>query len=240
MTTDPRPVPAEGPATEPTSVLPGDVVLEPAPASAGAATARDTLQAAGALRVPVLNLANALTVLRLVLVPVLVWLVVASEMTHPGWRTAACVAFCVASLTDFADGWLARNWNLITVFGQVADPIADKALTGAALVLLSAYDRLSGWITALILARELGVTVIRFWVLRYGVIPASRGGKVKTTLQIVAIAWYIAPFPAPVSGLGPWIMAVAVVVTMVTGLDYVWRAFKLRRRALRRIGAQVD
>ncbi len=105
-------------------------------------------------------------------------------MTHAGWRIAACLIFCVASATDLVDGWIARRFELVTSFGKVADPIADKALTGTALVLLSAYDRLPWWVTVLILVREWGVTALRFWVIRHGVIPASRGGKLKTALQI--------------------------------------------------------
>ncbi len=182
-----------------------------------------------AARVPLRNPANALTVLRLVLVPVFAALVVASGMTEPGWRIASCVVFWAASFTDFADGWIARSWNLVTAFGKVADPIADKALTGSALVLLSAYDRLPWWVTVLILVRELGVTALRFWVIRWGVIAASRGGKIKTALQILAIAWYLWPFPGPVARVGPWIMAVALLVTLITGLDYVVRAVRLRR-----------
>ncbi|WP_412539813.1 CDP-diacylglycerol--glycerol-3-phosphate 3-phosphatidyltransferase [Longispora sp. K20-0274] len=180
-------------------------------------------------RVPIRNPANALTVLRLILVPVFAAFVIISEMTDSWWRIAACVVFGVASVTDLADGWIARTWGLITAFGKVADPLADKALTGTALVLLSAYDVLPWWVTGLILARELGVTLMRFWVLRHGVIAASRGGKVKTLLQIAAIAWYLWPFSAGLATVGPWLMGAAVVVTMVTGLDYAFRAFALRR-----------
>ncbi|WBB81840.1 CDP-diacylglycerol--glycerol-3-phosphate 3-phosphatidyltransferase [Micromonospora sp. WMMD882] len=178
--------------------------------------------------VPVVNAANALTALRLVLVPVFTVLVVVSTMTHAGWRVAACLVFALASLTDFADGWIARRYALVTSVGKVADPIADKALTGAALLLLSWYDRLPWWVTAVILVREAGVTLIRFWVIRHGVIAASRGGKAKTALQILAIVWYLWPMPAGWAGIGPWIMAAAVVVTVLTGFDYVVRALRLR------------
>ena len=177
------------------------------------------------------NPANILTAIRLVLVPVFLVLVVISGMASTGWRIAACLAFCVASATDFADGWIARRWQLITSFGKVADPIADKALTGTALVLLSAYDRLAWWVTVLILVREWGVTALRLWVIRYGVIPASRGGKVKTALQIAAIAWYLWPTPHPYDRAGSWLMAAAVVATVVTGVDYVVQALRLRRSA---------
>jgi CDP-diacylglycerol--glycerol-3-phosphate 3-phosphatidyltransferase len=191
-------------------------------------------------RVPLVNFANALTVLRIGLVPLFVIFMVASEMTRPGYRIAAALAFATAGLTDFADGWIARTFNLVTAFGKVADPIADKALTGTALVLLSAYDALPWWVTGVILAREIGITVLRFWVISFsklaretthgfGVIPASRGGKAKTVLQLVAIGWYIWPFPAGLAAVGPWIMAAAVVVTVVTGVDYLIRALRLRR-----------
>ena len=181
--------------------------------------------------VPVVNAANALTAIRLVLIPIFVILVAASGMTHAGWRLAAAVTFIAASVTDFVDGWIARHYRLVTSFGKVADPIADKALAGTALGLLSGYDRLSWWVTAVILVREIGVTLIRFWVIHYGVIAASRGGKAKTMLQIVAIAWYLCPFPDPVARIGPWIMGAAVAVTVITGLDYVLRALRLRRTA---------
>ncbi len=180
--------------------------------------------------VPVVNPANALTALRLGLVPVFFALTVASGMVQPHLRMAACVVFVVASATDFVDGWVARSWDLVTSFGKVADPIADKALTGTALVLLSWYGQLPWWVTVLILVREIGITVLRFWVIRRGVIPASRGGKVKTALQIAAISWYLWPFPAALAAVGPVIMGGAVVITLATGVDYVARAIRLRRR----------
>ncbi|WP_212816455.1 CDP-diacylglycerol--glycerol-3-phosphate 3-phosphatidyltransferase [Polymorphospora rubra] len=182
-------------------------------------------------RVPLLNAANALTALRMMLIPVFAALVIASGMTHSSTRIAACVIFAIASATDLVDGWIARRFGLVTSFGKVADPIADKALTGTALVLLSWYDQLPWWVTALILVREVGVTLIRFWVIRYGVIAASRGGKLKTALQILAIVWYLWPVPAALVGVGTWIMGAAVLVTVLTGLDYVLRALRLRGRA---------
>ena len=179
------------------------------------------------------NAANALTVVRIVLVPVFLALVVVSEMTDPDWRIVACLAFCVASATDFVDGWIARRWSLITSFGKVADPIADKALTGTALVLLSAYDQLPWWVTIAILVREWGVTALRFWVIRYGIIPASRGGKLKTGLQIVAIAWYLWPVPEAAQWIGVLLMGAATVVTVVTGVAYLVEALRLRANAQR-------
>ncbi|SCF40120.1 CDP-diacylglycerol--glycerol-3-phosphate 3-phosphatidyltransferase [Micromonospora mirobrigensis] len=193
--------------------------------------AAESTPAAAVPQVPVLNAANGLTLLRLVLVPVFVVLVAASGMTHAGWRVAASLVFAFASVTDLVDGWIARRFGLVTSVGKVADPIADKALTGAALVLLSVYDRLPWWVTVVILARELGITALRFWVIRHGVIAASRGGKVKTALQILAIAWYLWPMPAALAPVGPWIMGAAVVVTVATGFDYIVQAVRLRRPA---------
>ncbi|GIF02842.1 CDP-diacylglycerol--glycerol-3-phosphate 3-phosphatidyltransferase [Actinoplanes siamensis] len=175
------------------------------------------------------NAANALTVVRLVLVPVFLAMVVTSRMTDHDWRVGACLAFCVASATDFVDGWIARRWQLVTSFGKIADPIADKALTGTALVLLSAYGALPWWVTWAILIREWGVTGLRFWVIRYGVIPASRGGKLKTGLQTLAIAWYLWPVPHPFDAVGYWVMGAALIVTLVTGFDYLVQALRLRR-----------
>ena len=176
------------------------------------------------------NIANALTALRIALVPLFVVLMLHGDGQETSWRIAAAVAFAGAIITDRIDGDLARSRGLVTDLGKIADPIADKALTGTALVLLSAYGELSWWVTVVILARELGVTALRFFFLRYGVIAASRGGKVKTALQILAITWYLWPFPEPVAGVGPWIMGAAVVVTVATGLDYAARALRLRRR----------
>jgi CDP-diacylglycerol--glycerol-3-phosphate 3-phosphatidyltransferase len=177
------------------------------------------------------NAANILTVLRIVMVPIFVVIVAATGLTGTGPRIAACLVFCVASATDFVDGWIARRWSMVTSFGKVADPIADKALTGTALVLLSVYDRLPWWVTVVILVREWGVTALRFWVIRYGIIPASRGGKLKTVLQIAAIAWYIWPVPHPFDLIGVGLMVAALLVTVVTGADYVVQALRLRREA---------
>ena len=129
--------------------------------------------------------------------------------------------------TDHLDGELARRYGLITDFGKIADPIADKALTGAALVCLSVLGELPWWVTIVILGREIGITLLRFVVIRHGVIPASYGGKVKTVLQIAAIVLYILPgVPDPLR----WVaMGAAVVVTVATGVDYVVRAVQLRQ-----------
>jgi CDP-diacylglycerol--glycerol-3-phosphate 3-phosphatidyltransferase len=175
----------------------------------------------------VVNIANVLTVVRILLVPVFVLCLVRAGT---GWRLAALAAFGGASFTDFLDGQLARKRGLVTDFGKIADPIADKALTGAALITLTAIGELPGWVTALILAREVGITVMRFAVISRGVIAASQGGKLKTLLQIVAICLYVLPpsFGLP-SAVKEVVMAAALVVTLVTGVDYVVRAVRMSR-----------
>ena len=173
-----------------------------------------------------LNLANGLTVLRLLLVPVFVLFLVAGGT---GARVTALLVFLAASATDMLDGRIARRRGLITDFGKIADPIADKALTGAALVCLSALGELPWWVTGVIMFREIGVTALRFWVIRRGVIAASRGGKLKTLLQVVAICLYVLPATlSPPAIVRELFMAAAVVVTVVTGVDYVIQAMRLR------------
>ncbi len=170
------------------------------------------------------NVANGLTVLRLALVPVFVWFLLSGGATD---RSIAFVAFAVASVTDLLDGELARRRGLITDFGKIADPIADKALTGAALITLSCLGDLAWWVTAIIVLREVAVTGLRFWVIRRGVIAASRGGKAKTLLQVIAISLYV--LPGHFDLVREIVMGAAVVVTVVTGFDYVARAIRLRR-----------
>ena len=127
-------------------------------------------------------------------------------------------------ITDLFDGHLARAYNLVTDFGKIADPIADKAIMGAALICLSVLGDLPWWVTGVILFRELGITLMRFWVIRHGVIPASRGGKMKTLAQGTAVGMYVLVLTGPLATLRWWVMAVAVVLTVVTGLDYVRQA----------------
>jgi len=177
--------------------------------------------------VGIVNVANVLTVVRIFLVPVFVFCLVQGGT---GWRLGALAAFGGASFTDFLDGQLARKRGLVTDFGKIADPIADKALTGAALITLSVLGELPWWVTGLILARELGITALRFAVIRRGVIAASQGGKLKTLLQIVAICLYVLPpslgLPAVVKEV---VMGAALVVTLVTGADYVVRAARMSK-----------
>ncbi|WP_406441254.1 CDP-diacylglycerol--glycerol-3-phosphate 3-phosphatidyltransferase [Streptomyces sp. NBC_00631] len=178
------------------------------------------------------NVANLLTMLRLVLVPGFVALMLADGGYDPAWRSLAWAAFAIAMITDLFDGHLARTYNLVTDFGKIADPIADKAIMGAALICLSGLGDLPWWVTIVILARELGITLMRFVVIRYGVIPASRGGKLKTLTQGIAVGMYVLALTGWLATLRFWVMAAAVVLTVVSGLDYVRQAIVLRRQGI--------
>ena len=185
----------------------------------------------------VLNLANALTVLRLAMVPVFAALLFADGGMDDEQRYWATLVFALAIITDRYDGMIARRTGQVTEFGKLADPIADKALTGTALVALSVLGLLPWWVTLTILVREVGVTLLRFWVIRHGVIAASRGGKAKTVVQALAIGLYILPIDGLLGTVRWWVMAAAVVLTVVTGLDYVYRALALRRTSARAMRA---
>lgn len=190
------------------------------------------LAAAAVNQASVWNIANLLTMLRLLLVPGFVALMLADGGYDPAWRAFAWAAFAVAMITDLFDGHLARTYDLVTDFGKIADPIADKAIMGAALICLSSLGDLPWWVTIVILGRELGITLLRFLVIRYGVIPASRGGKLKTLTQGVAVGMYVLPLTGWLATLRWWVMAAAVVLTVVTGLDYVRQAIVLRRQGI--------
>lgn len=180
---------------------------------------------------PLLNVANVLTGVRLLLVPVFLWALYAEVGQSVGWRYTATAVFAIAAITDRFDGELARSRGLVTAFGTLADPIADKALTGAALVGLSTLHLLPWWVTIVIMVRELGITVLRLLVLRRGIIPASRGGKAKTLVQALAVGLYLLPLDGlstAVHGFRWAVMAVAVALTVVTGFDYLFRAVRLR------------
>ncbi len=144
-------------------------------------------------------------------------------------RLVSAIVFIVAGLTDIADGIIARKYKLITNFGKIFDPIADKALIGVALIGLSTLGFLDWWITWVILFRELFVTFLRFWVINKGVIPASRGGKLKTIMQIVAISAYLLPLPDSFNLLRELLMYVAVILTILTAIDYILKAIMTDR-----------
>jgi CDP-diacylglycerol--glycerol-3-phosphate 3-phosphatidyltransferase len=188
------------------------------------------------------NIANIVTVIRILLVPVFIWLLFLDNHADGLWRWIATALFVLAIATDGVDGHLARGRNLITNVGIILDPIADKLLIGGALVSLSILGDLWWWVTIVILVRELGITVFRFIVIRRRVIPASKGGKLKTVFQSVAISLFLAPlqvffrdvFNAPagvITGINwfEWVvMGIALVLTVYSGIDYLWQFWKVR------------
>ena len=179
--------------------------------------------------VPTLNIANVLTTLRILMVPFFIWALVADEKEYGLMRWVAVAIFAVAMYTDKLDGDLARSRGLITNFGKIADPIADKLLTGSALVMFSILAELPWWITLVILVREWGITLLRFVVIRYGVMAASRGGKLKTVLQIAAIIGFLLPLahmPQFFFIVASILMAAAVAVTVYTGVEYMFVGYR--------------
>lgn len=184
--------------------------------------------------VPLWNIANILTMLRCVLVPVFIVVAALNAESVPG-RIAVAVIFVVAMFTDFLDGHLARSRHLITDFGKIMDPIADKGMTGAAFIMLSVWDYVPWWITVLILVREFGITIMRFTILKYGALPANLAGKAKTMMQSVAITFCLLPFElwwSPARWIGLALVIVAFVLTMWSGFVNVKDGLRLRREAL--------
>lgn len=180
------------------------------------------------------NVPNALTVLRLVAVPVFGWMLLAHA--HDGtWRTWTTVVFVVAILTDLVDGKIARKYDLVTDFGKIWDSVADKAITGMAFIGLSIVGELPWWMTILILAREWGITVMRVFMLKYEVMAANKGGKLKTATQSLAITLFCIGLwrtPVVVDVISWAVMIVAFGLTVVTGVMYIVDAVRIRRDAL--------
>ncbi|MDO5661216.1 MAG: CDP-diacylglycerol--glycerol-3-phosphate 3-phosphatidyltransferase [Brachybacterium sp.] len=187
--------------------------------------------------VPLWNIANILTMLRCAMVPLLV-VVAALYHDSVAGRFVITAIFVVAMLTDLADGHLARSRGLITDFGKIMDPIADKAMTGAALIMISVWDYAPWWIWILtigILLREFGITLMRFTILKYGALPANAAGKAKTTVQTVAITFCLLPFELwwdPARWIGIALVFLAFVLTVWSGLVNLKDGLRLRRVAL--------
>lgn len=167
-----------------------------------------------------LNIPNVLTVLRILLVPIFGFFLLGADQTEFNQWVCAFI-FLIAATTDFIDGYWARKYQLVTNFGKIADPIADKALIGTALIGLSLLGEVAWWVTIVILVREIGITILRFRVISRGVIAASGGGKVKTVSQIVAIVAYLIPIQGWVLVVANVALGVALALTVLTGIDYI-------------------
>jgi CDP-diacylglycerol--glycerol-3-phosphate 3-phosphatidyltransferase len=187
------------------------------------------------------NVPNALTALRILMVPFFGWALLVDDGSSAGWRWVAYGLFALAMITDKIDGDLARKHNLVTDFGKIADPIADKALTGMAFVGLSLIGELWWWVTVVVLVREWGITLMRVWLIRRGVVmPAGRGGKLKTVVQTLALGLLIVPLRMftgvwdPIGDVLWWVaavlMGVAVALTVLTGVDYIRETIAANRK----------
>jgi CDP-diacylglycerol--glycerol-3-phosphate 3-phosphatidyltransferase len=196
-----------------------------------------TGDAAGADETPVRasnwNVPNLITIVRILLAPLFVWMLLADNGADGALRWWAAILFILAIATDGVDGAIARGRGLVTELGKLLDPIADKILVGGALISLSILGELPWWVTVVILVREVGITVYRFIVIRAGVIAASRGGKLKTIVQSVAISMALLPFWVLFTPNEAWVywfdgilMSLAVILTVFSGLDYLWQAWR--------------
>lgn len=172
---------------------------------------------------------NILTIIRIISVPILVYLLFGENAMDPRSRIITALIFVVAFLTDIADGAIARAYQIESDFGKIADPIADKALIAVGLIALAYHQLIPNWIVWVILSREIFITLLRFWIIRKGIIPASKGGKLKTIVQIVAITAFLLPLPEMIAFIAPVAMALAVALTVVTGVDYVVKAVALSK-----------
>jgi CDP-diacylglycerol--glycerol-3-phosphate 3-phosphatidyltransferase len=191
---------------------------------------RGRVVASGTSQVSNGNIANIITVVRILLAPLFVWLVLLDDGEHGIWRFVAAALFIAAIATDGLDGALARKRNLVTNSGIILDPIADKILIGGALIALALVSELPWWVVIVILAREIGITLFRLMALADRVIPASRGGKLKTVLQAVTLSSWLVPTWLL---LGSWVftlnwvlMAAVIVVTVATGFDYLVKGLR--------------
>lgn len=181
------------------------------------------------------NAANIITVGRILFAPVFIWLLlISTDQPSDVTRWVAAGLFVVGMATDGIDGFVARRYNLVTDLGKILDPIADKVLTGGALIALSILGELPWWVTAIILVREVGITIFRMAVLSDQVIPASRGGKIKTVTQFVAITAALMPLSAlwgaPMDIVNTVLMTLVVIITLVTGLDYLVDGVRQQRK----------
>lgn len=206
----------------------GSPAKRPNPMRGRVARAGDTPASTG-------NVANIVTVVRIFMAPAFIWLLIADDGRLGPMRLIAAVLFVVAIITDTVDGILARRQNLVTDFGKILDPIADKVLIGGALVALSILGELWWWVTIVILIREFGITIFRFIALRNRVIAASGAGKLKTIIQAVAISFFLFPlwelFGDWVHWLNWVLMAIAFVLTVYSGIEYLYKAYRLTRVA---------
>lgn len=173
------------------------------------------------MRVPGFITPNTLTVTRILLIPIGVYTLFYDGGENSSYQLISYAIFFTLGMTDIVDGRWARHSNKITPLGTFLDPVADKALIGAAMISLSILDRFPWWITILILTREIGITLFRLLVIKNGVIPASKGGKIKTLMQNFGVGFFILPLPAWLDWFKYGFISVAIILTITSAYDYL-------------------
>ncbi len=171
-----------------------------------------------------MNLPNALTIFRILALPFCAWALFKEGGEDPTWQIIAWTSFFLVGLTDILDGRIARKRNQVSSFGAILDPIADKAFIGTALIGLSILGKIPWWVTAIILFREIGITIIRLAIVNRKVISANRGGKIKSLLQNFSVGFYILPLPENLYLPRDILLGAAVLLTITTGLEYLRNA----------------
>jgi CDP-diacylglycerol--glycerol-3-phosphate 3-phosphatidyltransferase len=160
-------------------------------------------------------------VARIALIPFGVYVLFLDGGDNPKYQVLAWTIFFILGLTDILDGRWARRSNRITALGTFLDPVADKALIGSAMISLSIQGRFPWWITILILSREIGITLFRLMVIKGGVIPASKGGKLKTLMQNFGVGFFMLPFPWWLEWFRVAFISIAIILTITSAYDYI-------------------
>jgi CDP-diacylglycerol--glycerol-3-phosphate 3-phosphatidyltransferase len=173
------------------------------------------------MKIPAFITPNTLTVARILLIPIGVYTLFYDGGDNPTFQLIAYLIFFILGMTDIVDGRWARRTNRITSLGTFLDPVADKALIGSAMISLSILDRFPWWITVVILTREIGITLFRLMVIKNGVIPASKGGKIKTLTQNFGVGFFILPLPTWLDWFKYGFISVAIILTVTTAYDYL-------------------
>ena len=175
-----------------------------------------------------MNLPNFLTVARILALPFCAWALFKNDGNDPDWQIIAWLMFFVVGMTDVLDGRIARSRNQISAFGTLLDPIADKAFIATALIGLSILEKMPWWVTIVILAREVGITILRFAVIKRGVIAASRGGKIKSLIQNFSVGFYSLPLPEYLYLPRDILLGIAILLTITSGYQYLRDVIKAK------------
>ena len=168
-----------------------------------------------------MNLPNALTIARILALPFCAWALFKNGGDDPTWQVIAWCMFFVVGMTDVLDGRIARKRNQISSFGILLDPIVDKAFIATALIGLSILEKMPWWVTIVILTREVGITILRFAVIKRGIIAASKGGKIKSLLQNFSVGFYMLPLPEYLYTPRDILLGVAIILTVTSGYQYI-------------------